>query len=128
MHLSCQSYTDWSYAWKVRIQTYRPTPFGEGYKSCKESEYSVRKWRSTNLFTSVRNVKEGLKHDFANLFGSFSEEETEVGYLQPGHGCKGRQHLLVDDSDLTDMYKIYEGEKRSCYGYFQFLCPLVVVV
>ena len=53
-----------------------------------------------------------MKHDFADLFGSFSEEEIEVGYLQPGHRCKGRQHWLVDDSDLTDMYKIYEGEKE----------------
>ena len=78
----------------------------------KKSEYSIRKWRATNTFTSVQDMRKQLKHDFADLFERVSEDEIEVGYLEPGHGSKERQHWLVDDNDLSDMYKMYEGKRE----------------
>ena len=42
--------------------------------------------------------------------GAVIEDEIELGFIEPGHGTKGRQQWLVDDDDLSDMYKSYEGK------------------
>ena len=28
-----------------------------------------------------------------------------LGYVEPGHGAKGKQRWLITDADVTDMYK-----------------------
>ena len=35
-----------------------------------------------------------------------------MGYIEPGHGAKGRKIWLNTDADVDDMYKIYEGRKE----------------
>ena len=34
-----------------------------------------------------------------------------MGFIEPGHGAKGKQHWIVDDDVLCDMYKTYRGKK-----------------
>ena len=54
------------------------------------------------------DIKDGLA-EWINL----SEElDLVMGYIEPGHGAKGRQRWLHDDSDLTDLYQLYKGKRR----------------
>ena len=34
-----------------------------------------------------------------------------MGFIEPGHGAKGKQQWIVDDDDFCDMYKTYKGKK-----------------
>ena len=36
---------------------------------------------------------------------------SELGYLEPGHGSKGKRCWLHTDADLADMYKQHKHEK-----------------
>ena len=31
----------------------------------------------------------------------------QLGYIEPGHGSKGKLRWLLNDQDIEDMYKIY---------------------
>ena len=75
--------------------------------SKKKSDYDVRKWRNANYkkFKSVSDLKCGLS-EWLNL------TDIVVGYIEPGHGAKGRQRWLHDDSDLADLYQLYKGRKE----------------
>ncbi len=79
----------------------------------KKSEYSVRKWRDAHLtrFESVIALKRKLKKNFSDILGDVTEDEIEMGFIEPGHGAKGKQQWLMDTDDLRDMYKTYEGKK-----------------
>ena len=79
----------------------------------KKSDYSVRKWRDAQSvrFESVNALKYRLKQNFSDILGDVKEDEIEMGFIEPGHGAKGKQHWIVDDDDLRHMYKTYEGKK-----------------
>ena len=36
----------------------------------------------------------------------------DVGFIQPGHGMKGKQQPLTHDEQLDDMYTVYKGKKE----------------
>ena len=38
------------------------------------------------------------------------EQCLSLGYIEPGHGCKGKQRWLYSDEDLQEMYSIYSGK------------------
>ena len=67
----------------------------------------MRKWRDAEhkKFKSVDDLKRSLA-EWINL------PEVVVGYIEPGHGAKGRQRWLHDESDLTDLYQLYKGKKE----------------
>lgn len=43
----------------------------------------------------------------------------DIGYIEPGHGLKGKQQTLIDDDDIDEMYDVYKMKKRGitlwCY-------------
>ena len=42
----------------------------------------------------------------------FDSETTQVGYIQPGHGTRGRQLWLASDGDIEEMYSQCQGKKE----------------
>lgn len=34
------------------------------------------------------------------------------GFIEPGHGAKGKQRWLASDDDIKDMYSLHEGKKE----------------
>lgn len=45
-------------------------------------------------------------------------EAVDMGFIEPGHGGKGRKVWLFSDEDLPTMYKTFKGKKRVllwCY-------------
>ena len=60
------------------------------------------------------NVKRILK-DKRHMIDS----EFEFGYMDAGHGVKGKQYALETNDDVTDMYEMYgrkKGKKRGFVG------------
>ena len=73
----------------------------------KKSEYSMEKFTSTH-FCKVEDLKEMHTLYSAKLPQSI---DLQVGYIIPGHGLRGKQEWLCEDSDLIDMYTLYKGKK-----------------
>lgn len=73
----------------------------------KKSDYRVEKWHVSKEFASVNDFESELKSKFTMLKGKLT-----FGYIEPGHGLKGRQHWIVNDSDIIDMYKMYKGKNE----------------
>ena len=43
-------------------------------------------------------------------------EAVDMGFIEPGHGGKGRKVWLFSDEDLPTMYKTFKGKREFCYG------------
>ena len=39
-----------------------------------------------------------------------------LGYVEPGHGAKGKQRWLITDADIADMYKGKKEILLRCYS------------
>ena len=52
----------------------------------------------TRRFTSIDNLKKTLSEAFGFQVGS-------IGFVESGHGLKGRQHWLVQDKDTYSVHK-----------------------
>jgi len=85
----------------------------------KKTEYSVRKWRlaGQDEFDSITSLKKQLKHDFDDILHDVAEDAIQMGYIEPGHGIKGRQHWIADDEDLRDMYQAHRKNKIMFWVY-----------
>ena len=70
----------------------------------------MRKWRDVDYkqFETVNDIKVGL----AKWMNLSKEFDLAIGYIEPGHGTKGRKRWLHDDSDLIDLYQLYKGKKE----------------
>lgn len=71
----------------------------------RKSDYTMEALpSSTCRFTSIDNLKKTLSETFGFQVGS-------IGFVEPGHGLKGRQHWLVRDKDLQDMYSVHKKRR-----------------
>ena len=66
----------------------------------RKREYTMRKLMLDNNFSTVADMKESLTSALKFSFDNF-------GYIEPGHGLKGRQQWIVQDEDVQEMYKSY---------------------
>ena len=70
----------------------------------RKSEYTIEKLNFIHRFTTMAEMKRSLS--------SYLKFEVDnFGYIEPGHGLKGRQQWVVQDDDLKQMYRSYS--KRS---------------
>ena len=44
--------------------------------------------------------------------GDNEVSETDIGFIEPGHGIKGKQLPLTSDEQLHDMYTVYKGKRE----------------
>lgn len=70
-------------------------------QSSRKSDYSVQKLKASAIFTSLQSLIDEIKL-------SLNVTPHSVGYIEPGHGLKGKQRWLTNDQDLTAMYAVYE--------------------
>lgn len=52
-----------------------------------------------------------LKEDVCNACDCKISLES-FGYIEPGHGFKGKQHWLVSAGDLKDMYDVHRAKRE----------------
>ena len=78
----------------------------------RKTNFSVHRLGITHTFTSFGDVQEVL----STLLHT---EVTQVGYVLPGHGWKGKLKSLDCNSDIQDMY-VHYGRKTDillwCYA------------
>ena len=59
-------------------------------------DYDIHKLKA-NKFESVEELRD-------YLLGALPCGFTQLGYIEPGHGLKGKTQWLVEDDDLVEMY------------------------
>ena len=62
---------------------------------------SIQQVKYTEKFSSVEDVCTELQ--------SLDVATKDVGYIEPGHGVKGRQMWLETEDELHEMYQILAG-------------------
>ena len=83
--------------------------------SKKKSEYAIQNLRLNAWFSSLKSLKEQV---LSKCDGKASVD-SGFGYIEPGHGVKGKQRWLMSDEDVVDMYTIHDGKKEIllwCYS------------
>ena len=78
----------------------------------RRSQYVVRKLNSTEQFSSILSLKEQLTNQF-------QEAIIDFGYIEPGHGLKGKQVWLVEDADVDEMYTHFKKREITLWCHIQ---------
>lgn len=79
----------------------------------RKSQYVVRKLRSdTEKFLSIKALRECLA-------AQLGENILDVGYIEPGHGLKGKQIWLTEDDDFEDMYSRFKKHEITLWCHVQ---------
>ena len=81
----------------------------------KKSEYRIHNIRQGVKFTDMENLQGFIR----TRFEEFTEfDDICVGYIEPGHGWKGKQMWINSDEDITDLYVVCSKVKHIllwCY-------------
>ena len=81
--------------------------------------YTVKKWRNTVCkFKSVAMLRANLKESFADDLSDVPVDDIECGYIDPGHGAKGRQLWVFEKSDLDNMYEAHAHKKEIMIWFY----------
>ena len=70
---------------------------------------AILEWRNGEIrdFSTVDDMKTQLRLQYA-----IHLPEVDDGYMEPGHGLKGRKRWIHVDDDLRDMYAAYGTRKE----------------
>ena len=83
----------------------------------KKKDYRVYNIRDCAAFETMKSLEEFIK----SKFSEFSDNSTgmmSIGYVEPGHGWKGKQMWLNNDEDIDDLYRVCRKVKTIllwCY-------------
>ena len=70
----------------------------------------MRKWPK---FASVEQLQQTIRDVF-----DAGNKTVEIGYIESGHGMKGKKRWIFEDNDLEEMYEHYKGGREIlmwCY-------------
>ena len=69
----------------------------------KKNEFTIEKVHGvTRKFPSLDELTSNV----------FKYIPATYGYIEPGHGSKGKRRWLTSENDVTEMYNIYNGRKE----------------
>ena len=74
----------------------------------KRSDFAVSKLSYEGFFKDIRHLKEVMLATFPDDFNV----DGQIGYIQPGHGAKGRQLWISSNADVQQMYAQCDGKKE----------------
>ena len=92
----------YSYTYKVKI-----------VNLSKKSVYSMTHLEVTHQFESLHDLKQEVHKAIP------AASNHSYGYMEPGHGLKGKQRLLLTSDDLAEMYQMHKNKREIvlwCYG------------
>ena len=78
----------------------------------KKSQYNIKSLGSKEQFYTIDDLKLYVTGVVENFDGT-------LGYIEPGHGTKGKMVFLSDDDDLYEMYVVHKRKPEVllwCYG------------
>ena len=67
----------------------------------KKSLYVIKPLHDNKQFTTLSDLRDSVKEEIGKLRGA-------LGYIEPGHGSKGKVKQLYGDEDLADMYTLHK--------------------
>ena len=73
----------------------------------KKSDYTVVKFSKQGQIETISDLKSELLARFTDRLSG----DIEVGYIQPGHGLRGKQEWLCYDDDIQEMYDLHPRKK-----------------
>ena len=78
----------------------------------KKSEFKTKKISYKKRFISLIELKQKIEDEVGLI------KKDQIGYMEPGHGKKGKKKEFEDDQDLHDMYTSLKGCEILlwCYG------------
>lgn len=94
---------------KDQVFTYNVKVINSLKKSIYSIKHLVNRHQFSTLSDLVRCVKEGIS----------GMKDDVLGYIEPGHGQKGKLRELTTDDDLKEMYVLYKRKQEIllwCYG------------
>ena len=74
-----------------------------------QSGYTVQNLEANGKFDTLLDMKSQLKQGCSEYL--CDDDEFQCGYIQRGHGQKGKQFLISSDSEIADMYCVYQGKQ-----------------
>ena len=70
----------------------------------KKADFSIQKLRGiAGMYKSIEDLKEDI---LSACNGEISIDS--FGYIEPGHGIRGKQQWLSSNEDLKDMYTVHQ--------------------
>ena len=78
----------------------------------KKSQFNIKSLGNKEQFFTIDDLKVYVNEAVENFDGA-------IGYIEPGHGTKGKMVYLSDDEDLYEMYVVHKRKPDVllwCYG------------
>ena len=75
----------------------------------RKSDFTVLKLKSQEKFFDVDDLKKQVAKECK---GKVEEPIRQIGYIEPGHGLRGKLRWLSSNDDLCDMYELFRGKKE----------------
>ena len=106
-----------SQLWKIHAPLYH-APFEYSLKvinPIKMSDFksfSIHGRRQCRSFADLKDFME--KNIPTGAVEMPNLHDVEIGYIEPGHGIKGRKFWLHTDTDVKEMYAKHRGKKKPC--------------
>lgn len=69
------------------------------------------------VYKKIVSLREFISKNLPNI-PDFDMQNVELGYIEPGHGMKGKKVWLYTDGDVQNMYERYQGKpsiRLWCY-------------
>lgn len=83
----------------------------------------VGNWKSLKSLSELRSFLVA-KVPSVEIDGKVPDFETvELGYIEPGHGMKGRKQWLVSNNDIEEMYKKHSGKHSILLWSYSCILP-----
>ena len=82
----------------------------------RKSEWTVHKLRVPQEFGSLEELKRQVSQSLNDVV---ENPINAIGYIELGHGMRGKQRWLTTNEDLTDMYGHFSGKSEVllwCYS------------
>ena len=70
----------------------------------KKTDYRIYNIRNIASFTNMERLRQFIMKNFKEFSGY--DGDMSIGYVQPGHGWKGKQSWLNNDDDLKELYEV----------------------
>lgn len=75
----------------------------------KKGGVEVKNWNQSKVYKEFATFKHQLRESFGD---SLCTSNFILGYIQPGHGTKGRQIAVKGDNDLSQMYEAHQLRRK----------------
>ena len=72
------------------------------------------------LCKDIKDLKEIILDNFPETELLPDDQDMEFGYIEPGHGLRGKKEWLSMDDDVTEMLQIHKDKKEVmlwCYSH-----------